>query len=341
MSFKSGLVSVLRQSGLAKPLRQRLGGIGAVLLLHEIHDDVPAELMTGCSPAQLAQVVTNLRRDGWAIVSLNEALRRIATPVGGPPFAVLTFDDGYRDTLTRALPILQRLAAPFTVYVPTGAPTRELKAWWLGLRVLIRSRDEVELECMQRRFVCSDLAGKVAALKAISAWMHQDYRRESSLGSVFAAYGISLPSVANDYFMSATELQEFAREPLVTIGAHTTSHAALANLGDDQARREMADNKSYLAQLLGREVVHLAYPYGDARACGAREAEIARDVGFASAVTVDASPIFAEHRDRVHRLPRIAVRPDETAASLYYRVSGMSWALNAHKRRRRPSTQAA
>ena len=31
---------------------------------------------------------------------------------------------------------------------------------------------------------------------------------------------------------------------------------------------------------------------------------------------------------------RIAVRPDETAETLYYRASGLSWAMNAHKRRR-------
>ena len=56
--------------------------------------------------------------------------------------------------------------------------------------------------------------------------------------------------------------------------------------------------------------------------------------GFASAVTAEASPIYPQHRHRMHSLPRIAVRPDETAETLYYRASGLSWAMNAHKRRR-------
>jgi len=51
-------------------------------------------------------------------------------------------------------------------------------------------------------------------------------------------------------------------------------------------------------------------------------------------VTAEASPISPEHRHRMHRLPRVAVRPDETAETLYYRASGLSWAMNAHKRRR-------
>ena len=70
------------------------------------------------------------------------------------------------------------------------------------------------------------------------------------------------------------------------------------------------------------------------RACGRREAEIARELGFLSAVTGEASPIYPEHRHRMHSLPRIAVRSDETPETLYYRASGLSWAMNAHKRRR-------
>ncbi len=270
-ALKSGLVSLLRRSRLASPLRERLGGAGVILVLHEIHDDLACELMTGCSPSLLTVVVNSLRRDGWDIVGLDEALRRIAHGVAATPFAVLTFDDGYRDTLSRALPVLERLEAPFTVYVPTGAVTRELYAWWLALRALFRSHEEVAIECMGRRFECSDLAGKIAALKAAASWVHQDYRRKFQLVPTFAAHA---------------------------------------------------------------DVTHFAYPYGDPRACGSREAEIAHELGFASAVTAEASPIYPQHRHRMHSLPRIAVRPDETAETLYYRASGLSWAMNAHKRRR-------
>jgi peptidoglycan/xylan/chitin deacetylase (PgdA/CDA1 family) len=334
-AFKSGLVSLLRRSRLASPLRARLGGVGVILVLHEIHDDLPGELMTGCSPSLLAAVVNSLRRDGWDIIGLDDALRRIAHGIAATPFAVLTFDDGYRDTLNRALPVLERLEAPFTVYVPTGAVTRELYAWWLALRALFRSRQEVAIECMSRRFECSDLAGKIAALKAAGSWVHQDYCRKFALVPTFAAYGISPAALAEEYFLDCDELRALARHPLVTIGAHTTSHPALSTLELGQVRCEMADNKIYLERLLDQGVTHFAYPYGDPRACGRREAETAHELGFLSAVTVEASPIYPEHRHRMHSLPRIAVRPDETAETLYYRASGLSWAMNLHKRKRR------
>ena len=99
----------------------------------------------------------------------------------------------------------------------------------------------------------------------------------------------------------------------------------------------MTDNRAYLEKLLDLNVGHFAYPYGDPKACGPRDAALAREAGYASAVTVEASPVFAGHRQHMYSLPRIPVRPDETVESLYYRVSGLSWAINAHKRARHAS----
>ncbi len=331
-ALKSRLSLLLRHTGLAAPLRRRLGGRGIILLLHEIQDDPGSELMTGCSPAQLAASVTGLCRDGWEIVSLDEALRRLRGEEASLPFAVLTFDDGYRDSLTRALPILERLQAPLTVYVPTGAVTRELNAWWLGLRDLLRLNEAVTVAGMGRRFSCPDLTAKMAAFNAVSAWVHRDYRRAAELAPTFASYGISLPALADRFFMTSDELIAFAHHPLVTIGGHTVSHTALSTLEPHEVRVEMDDNRAYLERLLDQEVAHFAYPYGGPRSCGPREAAIARAAGFTSAVRVEASPIFPAHRDNPHSLPRISVRPDETPGSLYYRASGLSWAVNVRQR---------
>ena len=334
-AFKAGLVSLVRRSGLAAPLRRRFGGCGVILCLHEIQEDTAAELETGCRPPFLAEIVDGLRREGWELVGLDEAIRRLAGGEAARPFAVLTFDDGYRDNLTRALPVLDRLQAPFTVYVPTGAITRELYAWWLALRALIRSHDELTIECMGERFSCANLADKVAALRAVARWVGRDFSRSFDLAPTFAAYGISLEALADAYFLNENDLRALARHPLVTIGAHTTSHAALATLEADKARAEMAENKSFLEGLLGREVAHFAYPYGAADAgYGGREAKLARETGFASAVRLQNRPVFPVHRDNPHGLPRVSVKPGETLAGLYYRASGLGWVFKSHKRLR-------
>jgi peptidoglycan/xylan/chitin deacetylase (PgdA/CDA1 family) len=63
---------------------------------------------------------------------LDEAVQRLRDE-NTRPFAAFTFDDGYADNLTRALPIMERFEAPFTIYVTTGMVTPEIDAWWFGL----------------------------------------------------------------------------------------------------------------------------------------------------------------------------------------------------------------
>ena len=83
-----------------------------------------------------------------------------------------------------------------------------------------------------------------------------------------------------------------ARDPLVTIGAHTRGHYALARLGEERARVEITQSIARLEQQLGRPCRHFSYPYGDASAAGEREFRLAREAGVATAVTTRAvSPL--------------------------------------------------
>ena len=66
-------------------------------------------------------------------------LERLKSP-SGRPFAAFTFDDGFADSLTHALPVMERFGAPMTVYVATGMIEHSMDAWWLGLAAWIRAQ---------------------------------------------------------------------------------------------------------------------------------------------------------------------------------------------------------
>ena len=325
-AFFNSLATSLHRTAMPV-LRAAFGGRGAILVFHEVTIDRADELYAGCSAEFLDSALTWLTRSGWEFVPLEEGLRRAADESHPKRFIVLTFDDGYRDTLTTALPILDRHGAPFTVYVPTGAVTRTLDAWWLALREVIRERQSITLDAMGETLDCGTLTGKVKALSRVTTWLHRDLRRTHELSALFKEAGISIPAINDRYFLGEKELRRLACHPLASIQAHTTNHPALAFLDEDSVRREMSDNRAWLENLLQTSVNHFAYPYGHERACGRREADIAAAAGFSSAVTTRPAPVAEGGNATRYLLPRVWVGATTSIARLDAGVSGVEQRL--------------
>ena len=212
------------------------------------------------------------------------------------------------------------------MYVPTNALTRTLQSWWLGLRELFRSRDDITIDAMGIRFHCPDFQSKRLALTKVDQWVHQDYKRAEMLAPTFKNAGISISALNNRYFLDEGALQELSRHPLASIGGHTTSHAALATIDATSARAELADNRNYLESLLQLPVRHHAYPYG---ACGVREEHLAKEVGYSSAVTTLHGQLS---NDRLNQfaIPRIGVSSAfDSEISFAARMNGVQVAAEA------------
>jgi peptidoglycan/xylan/chitin deacetylase (PgdA/CDA1 family) len=330
---RDGIMHGVMWTGLMPVIRKLFAGRAVILMFHEIQRDFRHELMTGTSVELFRQCLESLQRQGWKIVSLEECLRALSqNDPKAPRYAVITFDDGFRDLRSVALPLLEQSKAPFMVYVPTGAPTRTLKAWWLGLREIFRRCDQVTIDPMGTKFDCSDFLGKKTGLKSVTKWVHDDYRRAASLEGTFHRYGISLPALNAAYFLDERELQELSRHPLASIGGHTTSHAALATLDASSSRAELEDNRKYLEALLEQPVRHLAYPYGTPGACGRREEHLAEQAGFSTAVTTRKGCLGGGNLNRL-ALPRFGVGCHlEARMSFEANVSGVYAAGQALKR---------
>src|SRR5262249_43415974 len=68
--------------------------------------------------------------------------------------------------------------------------------------------------------------------------------------------------------MDWREIGELARNPQVTIGAHTVNHPMLAKASEGAVRTELKMSRAVIAAALGKAPDHLAYPYGDPTTAG-------------------------------------------------------------------------
>ncbi|KKB10282.1 hypothetical protein VE26_05000 [Devosia chinhatensis] len=288
---------------------------GVIFTLHRVLPGEPADFSPNAilqiTPDFLDYVIERVRAQGADIVSLDEALLRLAEPRKGRPFVVLTFDDAYRDNLTHALPILQRHEAPFTLYVPTAFVDGVGQLWWQAIEDIIARQEAVAFtEDGDTEYVDTrTLPQKQEAFDRLYWRLRTlpEPERLKLLAEFTSNYGYDLERQCRELIMDWQQLRLFAGEPLCTLGAHTVHHFELAKLPEEQARNEMRQSVEVIEAQFGLRPEHFSYPLGGPLSCGPREFQIARELGFRSAVTTRPGGLYPHHLQTPTALPRISL----------------------------------
>ncbi len=313
--IRAGL-ETLYVSGTHRVARPFLGGLGAILMFHRVRPPRAGAFQPNrhleISPDFLDEVVGGLIGHGIDIVSMDEARRRLTEGRSARRFAVLTFDDGYRDNLTYAWPILQRLRAPFVVYVAAAFADGRGELWWQAIEEAIARRERLTavIDGAERVFDCATLAAKTATWRMLHAWLMarpDEAELRTAVRAISSLNGVDMTAGCREACMTWDELAALARHDLVTIGAHTVSHPILGKLGEDDARAEMVEGSRRIDATLGTRPRHFAYPVGSRAAAGPREFGLAAAAGFETAVTTRPGVLFPDHAAHLTALPRISV----------------------------------
>jgi peptidoglycan/xylan/chitin deacetylase (PgdA/CDA1 family) len=313
--IRTGL-EALYFTGAYRALRNRFGGVGAILTLHHVRpgrDNAfqPNRLLE-VAPVFLAAVIDALKRADVEFVSLDDMHHRLIARDFARRFVCLTFDDGYRDNKVWAYPILKRRGVPFAIYVPTSFPDGQGELWWLVLEKVIAANTSVALamDGAERRFDCKTPAAKAEAFATIYWWLRareSEAELRAAVNALALRYGIDAAALCNELCMSWDEISALAADPLVTIGAHTVNHVMLRKTAETAVRDEMEASAATIAHKLGSRPAHFSYPVGDPTSAGPREFRIAREMGFKTAVTTRPGVLFSEHGEHLTALPRLSL----------------------------------
>lgn len=216
-------------------------------------------------------VLMAMRVEKYRFVTLDELVARLASRRSVHRLACVTFDDGFSDIVHHALPTLERRDVPFTAYVTTGYPDRQLIHISAAIEDLVRDSEHVALELpnLSLRLDTSSPNSKVAAVKQIEQAVFSRFTRldeaVDALGFDRARYKACA--------LSWEQIAALASHPLCTIGAHTVSHPDLTTLGTLELARELDESNRRLERFTGRRPSHFAYPFG-------RYDALVREAGF-------------------------------------------------------------
>src|SRR5262249_22575311 len=205
--------------------------------------------------------------------------------VSGGAVAV-TFDDGYRDNLTEAKPVLEQFDVPARVCVVSGYVGSGRAFWWDELERICTAPGDLpgrlELKIGQRLRIWSvrTAEGRRPLYRALreSVWTLGEPEREEILDRLREWSGVE--PATGDETMDVKELGQLADGGLVEIGAHSVTHPRLPGLSDPRRVEEIQGSMRTLSELLERQVRLFSYPFGaydracvvTVRAAGARGA---------------------------------------------------------------------
>ncbi len=270
----------LSRTGLRRRAREERG-CAVVLMYHSISRRRPDPFNICVDPELFAEQL-QLLHDHFRVVSLGELRSALVRDEPLTRAVALTFDDGYRDNLLAAKPLLERHGLPATVFITTGFVGSGRDFWW----------NELEAVCASSGLALWPLWEELSSLT------HQE--RVERLDALWASSDAEKPEPS--LTLERAELERLAEGGLIALGAHTVTHPHLSTLPGPQQRQEIEESSAYLTELLGRPVREFCYPHGD---LSMETTTLVESAGFETACTTRSAPVT--RGTSLLELPRVAV----------------------------------
>jgi len=310
--------------------RYRSGRGAVILRYHRVADLESDPHAIAVSPRHFGEQLEVLRRD-YAPLGLTDLVHTLARGSLPRRGVVVTFDDGYADNLTTALPLLEQYEVPATVFVTTGYVGQSREFWWDTLeRVLLlpgRLPSRLDLAIDGHTRTWSLGAGATYGQEDFERHRDWNWRlgqeptvRHQLFGELFrrlqpleeevrrpvihelqAWAGTPADERPSHRVLTAEEIVHLHASPLVEIGAHSATHPLFSRLPPARRTEEIEASKAFLEDTVGAPIPSFAYPYGDE----AESAQLVAAAAFESACTTASDLVFGDHDP--YRLPRLYV----------------------------------
>jgi len=301
-------------------------GDSLILCYHRIAEGVDDPFKLCVTPARFAAHLDEIAQHGEP-----STLAELSLPSLRPRI-VVTFDDGYADNLSNAVPIAEARGIPITVFVTSGVLGSDIGFWWDRLSTLLRSRppsiSEITLPAGEGT-VRIGLGSSSRKRDLQSVRRHLLALRVTEIHRVLDAvseqWGTSAAPPADARPLTPSEFVQLADSEMVTIGGHTLDHVRLRGLPALEQKDNIVSSKEELERLSGQAILHFAYPFGGHDSFDDHSVDAVRSAGFETASTT--IPGNAGPTADPHRLPRRMV---VNWSRLRFKVALERWRLVPH-----------
>jgi peptidoglycan/xylan/chitin deacetylase (PgdA/CDA1 family) len=239
-------------------------------------------------PSEIFEAQMRFLRRRYRVISLDELCEEMERPTRNGHAIAVTFDDGYRDLFTYALPVLQKYQIPATIFLPVVSIETGQVPWYdrIFLTVSVFPKDDLEVTLDRpRRFRLVSHKARLQAATEIVQYLRTlpDWRRREHCQNLEKR--VILPcEILRDRMLTWDQIRAMCRAG-ISFGSHTMTHAVVSQLTEAQLESELAESKRLLEQRIASPIRHFAFPFGQPGDCGTAALPVLARLGYRSAAT--------------------------------------------------------
>ncbi|MEO5563214.1 MAG: polysaccharide deacetylase family protein [Chitinophagaceae bacterium] len=292
-------------------------------LFHRVSDET--DLLWPPMPAALFQSLIAFISSRYQVVSLENDISTGYFKKNGKAPATILFDDGYKDNIEFAVPILKQYKCPASFYVVTDCINENIPTWTYAVDYLLQHTRIQEL-ILDMDFVpsslrvieCKNELQRIKAGGIIKPWMKglSNEKRQlvfNHLRNIFT--DVDLP---RDKMMSWKDLQQMESAGFY-IGSHSLTHPLLASIKEeDELLLELRESAKQIQINVGKFPVTISYPVGS---YNDSVISCAKQAGYKMGLAVE-QRFYDTEKDDIFAIPRVELY-NEPMWKCKLRISGI------------------
>lgn len=262
-------------------------------------------------------------------ISLNALMKQIRSKSCFTKNAVVvTFDDGFANNFTEALPILKKYRVPATVFITVGLVDSPRFIWADLVPAMLSCTMMPTLLFDGTVFPITTAKEKQLVRLKILSYLKTEKSEiiEEQLTSLLQQLKVNREELFNNPtlrhchgILSSDQIRGLHNSGLVEIGSHGMTHTIFSKLSSDEATKEIRKSKALVEEIIGEQITSFAYPNGTVKDFLPEHKQALRDSGYTAVLTTI--------QGRVHKkadplqLPRFCISGEERVSGLKYLVS--------------------
>jgi peptidoglycan/xylan/chitin deacetylase (PgdA/CDA1 family) len=309
-----------------------------IILYHGVSSDKNEQRSSQVIETRVFEKQANYLKKHYVNVPLSDLVAGSPFPYNG---VTITFDDGYKNNLQYAAPVLSRAGFTAAVFINPAFVDLADKGvhpamWWDILDYLINADNYQVFAAIMRENGAAidarvgfqqtkeDIEEKLKELpadksEAINELFRQRYKKEISR--------CCFPAL-----MDWREIKELSASGF-EIGAHTMRHVSVASIGPEQYNEELVRPKALIESKIGEDVLAFSFPYGNDKHFIPAVLPVLKSAGYRLALLVSAPE--AAKIGGGYCLARVSIHKFDDFRMFKLKVSGLYDDLLALWRRMR------